>query len=138
MFLEKGKIMLRVSAIFLLLSYFSLHAMENLDTCNIAQWRKIKLETLSEHSKIPTHDPHSQEARALLKRFVHICLEKYELTRNRLSQLAVETGGVIRETSDSDIAAEDPKKFLRKQPLECTSEEIDKRWERIKCIENRS
>jgi hypothetical protein len=115
----------------------SLNAMETFDMCTISEWRKTKLEILNEHSKTPTKDEKIQKARRLLKRFVEICLDKQDVVREQLSQLSLKTGGVIRETSDSDLVAEDVNKFLHKNALEFTSNEIDERWESIKKLQHR-
>lgn len=129
--------MLKLKILILGIMCCTLNAMETLDRCEMSEWRKTKLEILNEHSKTPTKDEKTQNARRLLKRFVEVCLDKQDVVREQLFRLSLRTGGVIRETSDSDLVAEDANKFLQKNALEFTSNEIDERWTRIKKLQHR-
>lgn len=84
-----------------------------------------------DESKKPTCNEYNRQIRESKNEFAHRYLDKYNDQQEILRDLARETEGVIRETTDPDLAKEDSNKFLCLDPLQCTAEEIDARWQRI-------
>ena len=109
----------------------AVHAMEEPNDCSLSQWRNQKLSILLEESKQPAASLHNQQVRALKKKFVDVNQDKYELQQEHLQRLCLSTGGKVQATHDSELAQEDPNKFLSLGALEFTANEIDARWELI-------
>lgn len=110
---------------------FSLYAMEGDDRLVPSEWRSRRLQSLLDESKSPTCTERNRKIRELKKDFVHKYLDKYNDQQEILSDLMRETMGVIRATTDPELAQADSNKFLCIDPLQCTADEIDARWQCI-------
>lgn len=123
--------MIKFTVLYLGILSLTMYAMEGNDTFNPADWRSRRLQSLLDESKSPTYNERNRRIRELKKEFVYKYLDKYEDQQEILSDLMRETKGVIRATTDPELAQEDPNKFLCLDALQCTADEIDARWDRI-------
>lgn len=123
--------MIKLTAISLGLFHLTLNAMEGVERVTPSEWRSKKLSILLDESKWPTCNQWNKEVRELKAAFVEKYLDKYNDQQEILKDLSRESGGVIRATSDLELATEDPNKFLCLDALQCTADEIDARWQRI-------
>lgn len=123
--------MIKLALLFFGFLPFGLHAMEERDQLTPSEWRSRRLQTLLEESKWPTCNQWNQKVREAKAVFVQKYLEKYDDQQAILSDLLHETQGVICATADSELAQADSNKFLCVDPLQCTADEIDARWQRI-------
>lgn len=117
--------------LFILLFYFPLNAMDGAEEFRPSEWRTRKLQHLLDESKEPTCNEFNREVRELKKKFAYKYLDKYHDQQEILKDLLRETNGVIRATTDPELAKEDPNKFLCLDALQCTADEINARWKRI-------
>lgn len=123
--------MIKLALLSLLLCHFSAHAMEGDDIFNPSDWRTRKLQHLLDESKEPTCNEFNRVVRELKKEFAHKYLDKYHDQQEILKDLLRETNGVVRATTDPELAKEDPNKFLCLDALQFTADQIDARWQRI-------
>lgn len=123
--------MIKLALLSLLLCHFSAYAMEVAEEFRPSEWRSVKLQRLLDESKEPTCNEFNRAVRELKKEFAHKYLDKYHDQQEILKDLLRETNGVVRATTDLELAKEDPNKFLCLDALQSTADEIDARWKLI-------
>lgn len=123
--------MIKVTVLILTLCHFALPAMEGNEEFKPSEWVNRRLGTLLAESQSPTCNEFNFEVRQLKYAFVKEYVEKYNEQQGILSDLLRETGGVISATTDPELAQKDSNKFLCINPLECTANQIDARWQSI-------
>jgi hypothetical protein len=117
--------------LFIVLFCFSLNGMEVAEEFRPSEWPSVKLQRLLDESKEPTCNEFNRVVRELKKEFAYKYLDKYHDQQEILKDLLRETNGVVRATTDPELAKEDPNKFLCLDALQCTADEIDARWKLI-------